>query len=166
MATKWNALTLGLAATVIFSAGETQAQGIGDMGVLPAEVSVTRDGSVFNFSSSLIGRMDFCEFEFPIHIFDIDLLREFPVVGTFGALTFPFDGSLTVDRSDLLATLDLTDARFASFCTSCGINQGITGAKALLARIQVLEDGESVTLHTVFFDPPDCGAGGCCTEEF
>ncbi len=161
MTTKWNALTLGLAATVIFSAGETQAQ-LGPFDITPAEVSVTRDGSVFNFSSSLIGRMDFCGFEFPIHIFDAT--GEFPLVDTFGALTVPLDGSLTVGRDEAFFLLEETEAKFAGFCTSCGSNTAITGAKALLARIEVLDDGESVTLHTVFFDPPDCGAGGCCTE--
>ena len=49
MTTKWNALALGLAATVIFSAGETQAQGAG---ITPAEISVTRDTNVFIFSSN------------------------------------------------------------------------------------------------------------------
>jgi hypothetical protein len=151
MTTKWNALALGLAATVIFSAGEIQAQGdAAGFSVTPAEIHVTSDGDFFIFSSnSLQNPTNDCAFGYPIHILDVDRGYEFPSIGDFGMVES--DGSLTVDRNELLAALGSRDAHFAQFCTLCGSNTGDYGAQALRNRIQGLAEGESVTLHTLYF---------------
>jgi hypothetical protein len=159
MTTKWNALALGLAATVIFSAGEIQAQAPQGALVTPAEVSVTVDEGDFIFSSnSLQDPTTVCDFEFPIRILDTDR-GVFPKIGDFGEVV---DGSVAVDRSDLLAELGSREAHFAMFCTSCGSNTGDYGAQALRNRLQGLEEGESVTLHTLYFDDPACSGDVCC----
>jgi hypothetical protein len=151
MMMKWNALALGLAATVIFSAGEIQAQGLGPgFSVTPAGIHVTSGGDFFIFSSnSFQDPTNDCAFKFPIHILDNDRGYEFPSIGAFGVVES--DGSLTVDRDELLAALGLREAHFAQFCTSCGSNTGDYGAQALRNRIQELAKGESVTLHTLYF---------------
>ena len=118
-------------------------------GVTPAVVQVTRDGDFFIFSSnSLQNPTNVCEFEFPIRILDVGRGFEFPSIGDFGWVD---GGSVTVDRNELLAALGSREAHFAMFCTLCGSNTGDFGAQALRAKIRRLEDGESATLHTVYF---------------
>ena len=160
MTTKWNALALGLAATVIFSAVETQAQAPQSAFASPATISVTRivDGGEddFIFSSNLMLEAGACEFTDPLSILGADA-REFPSIGDFGILQD--DGSLSVNRADLLNTLDSMEATFALFCTECGTNGGDFGAQALRAKIRRLEDGESTTLHTLYFLFDPCSGG-------
>jgi hypothetical protein len=148
MTTRWNALALGLVATVIFSAGETQAQAPQSAFASPATISVTRAGPVFNFTSNLMQETGACGFTDPLTILGAGG-GEFPIIGEFGDPQ-P-DGSLPVNRGDLLTTLDSMEATFALFCTVCGTNTGDFGAQALRAKIRRLEDGESATLHTLYF---------------
>jgi hypothetical protein len=159
MTTKWNALALGLAAMVIFSAGKTQAQE-NTFGFTPGEILVTRVADDFIISSNPLQEpTGVCEFEFPIRILDID--RGVSInVGDFGVIDG--DGLLTTDADALLAALGSRAAKFAMFCTSCGTNTGDYGAQALRHHLQVLEQGESVTLHTVLISQPDCSGVGCC----
>ncbi len=157
MTTKWNALALGLAATVIFSAVETQAQAPQSAFASPATISVTRTSvDDFIFSSDLMLEAGVCRFTDPLSILGADA-REFPSIGDFGS--FLPDGSLLVNRADLLNTLDSMEATFALFCTECGTNGGDFGAQALRAKIRRLEDGESTTLHTLYFLFDPCSGG-------
>jgi len=157
MTTKWNALALGLAATVIFSAVETQAQAPQSAFASPATISVTRTSvDDFIFSSDLMLEAGVCRFTDRLSILGADA-REFPSIGDFG-IPQP-DGSLLVNRADLLITLDSMEATFALFCTECGTNGGDFGAQALRAKIRRLEDGESTTLHTLYFLFDPCSGG-------
>jgi hypothetical protein len=149
MTTKWNALALGLAATVIFSAVETQAQAPQSAFASPATISVTRAGPVFNFTSNLMQETGACGFTDPLTILGAGG-GEFPNIDEFGVPESP-PGPLTVNRADLLATLDSMEATFALFCTECGTNTGDFGAQALRAKIRLLEVDESATLHTLYF---------------
>ncbi len=153
MTTRWNALALGLVATVIFSAGETQAQAPQSAFASPATISVTRivdgDADDFIFSSNLMQETGACGFTDPLTILGAGG-GEFPNIDEFGVPESP-PGPLTVNRADLLATLDSMEATFALFCTECGTNTGDFGAQALRAKIRRLEDGESATLHTLYF---------------
>ena len=148
MGKKWNALALGLMATVIFAAEKVQAQQPELFSNVPAEVHVIRDATVFSlFSNVLNAPTVACKFNRNIAIFNKG--QTFLVfLGTVEP-----DGSLTVDRQSLLDALGAQGAIFVGFNTECGRNGGDYGAKGFLARIRSLEQLEIVTVTTLFFTP-------------
>ncbi|MCH7548166.1 MAG: hypothetical protein IH969_01290 [Candidatus Krumholzibacteriota bacterium] len=59
---------------------------------------------------------------------------------------------LKIDRQRALDVLASKQAKFVSFLTRCGFNQGGFGAQALYNSVRHLDDLESVTLPTIYLN--------------
>ena len=147
MSIKFYTLAVGLTATLIFGAGNIQAQS----GAMPAEIHVARNADVFSISSNILNIPSaVCGFTGPIVTFGT--ADQFPDIEHLGDIQA--DGSLTVDRHSLLHALNRPQAVLVFWQTDCGSNWADFGAKAFRARISHLQDLDTVTIHTLYFPYP------------
>ena len=127
------------------------------LAAVSAKIVVVRTAEdQFRFSSTRTIGGAVCTFPGPILVFGAEA-SSFPLIGSAGT-TQP-DGSLLVDRSDLLDLLSRDDARFVAFNTDCGSNGASFGAKALLNLIEPLG---TVTIPTLYGPG---GGGGASVEN-
>lgn len=147
MSIKFYTLAVGLTATLIFGAGNIQAQS----GAMPAEIHVARDANILSISSNILN-IPSAVCRFTNRIVTFGTADQFPPIEFLGAVQA--DGSLTVDRQLLLRALNRREAVLVFWETDCGSNWADFGAKAFRARIRLLQDLDTVTVHTLYFPYP------------
>lgn len=116
---------------------------------VPAAILVTRDVAILTLVSNVLNAPSAaCAFASPIVILTASA-GIFPPVFFIGSVQS--DGSLTVDRQELLDALDDERSIFVVFNTACGSNDGTFGARGFRAMISGLEQFESIKINTVYF---------------
>jgi hypothetical protein len=117
-------------------------------GAVPAAILVTRNLAILTLVSNVLNDPSLaCEFASPIEILAA-ANGIFPPIHSIGFVES--DGSLTVDRQELLDALDDKRSQFVVFNTACGSNFGVFGAKGFRAMISGLPLFESLKINTVY----------------